>query len=166
MPKYPFMARRKGSKNFYYKRPVPKAVQAERRPKQIWRSLNTDNEAAAKVAYRTVDAETDALMAEWRQDDSQPVGAGQPQSPVKSVPNYAPLTPALLRRLADAHYLDVYEDDFHWRGDLWKKVHKDEDAFWRGEIIKLPDDDWHEFRGNQYSYFALLMEEPVLEDVS
>jgi hypothetical protein len=64
VPKYPFMARRKGSKNFYYKRPVPKALQAEGRPKQIWRSLNTDNEAAAKVAYRTVDAETDAVLAE------------------------------------------------------------------------------------------------------
>ena len=74
--KYPFMARRKGSKNFHYKRPVPKALQAEGRPKQIWRSLDTDNEAAAKVAYRTVDAETDALLAGWRQDDSQPVGAG------------------------------------------------------------------------------------------
>ena len=75
------------------------------------------------------------------------------------------MTPALLRRLADAHYLNVYEDDFQWRGDLWKKVHEDEDAFWRGEIIKLPEDDWHERGGNQYSYFALLMEEPVLEDV-
>ena len=46
-----------------------------------------------------------------------------------------------------------------------EKVHEDEDAFWRGEIIKLPQDDWHERGGNQYSYFALLMEEPVLEDV-
>ena len=73
--------------------------------------------------------------------------------------------PALMRRLADAHYLDVYEDDFQWRGDLWKTVHADENAFWRGEIINLPEDDWHERGGNQYSYFALLMEEPVLEDV-
>ncbi len=55
--------------------------------------------------------------------------------------------------------------DFQWRGDLWKKVHEDEDAFWRGEIIKLPDDDWVEFRGKQHSYFAYLMEEPVLEEV-
>ena len=105
-----------------YKRPVPKALQAEGRPKQIWRSLNTDNEAAAKAAYRTVDAETDALLAEWRQGDSQPVAAGQPQSPVKGVSNYTPLTPALLRQLSDAHYLNVYEDDFQWRGDLWKAV--------------------------------------------
>ena len=168
VPKYPFMARRKGSKNFYYKRPVPKALQAEGRPKQIWRSLETDNEAVAKVAYRKVDEETDASFGQWRQDDSQPVGPVQSQLPVKGAPNYAPLTPALLRRLADAHYLTyltVYEGDFQWGGDLWKKVHDDEDAFWRGEIIKLPDDDWHEFRGNQYSYFALLMEEPVLEDV-
>jgi len=101
--KYPCRARRKGPKSLYYKRPVPKALQAQGRPKQIWRSLNTDNDATAKVVYRTVDAETDALLAEWQQDDSQPVGAGQAQSPVKGVPNYAPLTPALLRRLSDAH---------------------------------------------------------------
>jgi hypothetical protein len=43
VPKYPFMARRNGSKNFYYKRPVPKAPQAEGRPKQIWRSLENDD---------------------------------------------------------------------------------------------------------------------------
>ena len=117
MPKYPFMARRKGSRNYYYKRPVPKALHAEGRPKQIWRSLNTDNEAAAKVAYRTVDAETDALFAQWREDDSQPaVGSTQPQSPIKHAPNFVPLTPALLRRLSDAHYLNVYENDFQWRG--------------------------------------------------
>ena len=85
--------------------------------------------------------------------------------PSRALLNFVPLTPALLRRLADAHYLNVYEDDFQWRGDLWKKVHEDEDAFWRGEIIKLPEDDWVEFRGKPYSYFALLMEEPVLEDV-
>jgi hypothetical protein len=40
-----------------------------------------------------------------------------------------------------------------------------QDAFWRGEIIKLPGDDWVEFKGAPHSYFALLMEEPVLEDV-
>ena len=76
-----------------------------------------------------------------------------------------PLTPALLRRLADAHYLNVYENDFQWRGGLWKKVHEDEEAFWRGEIVKLPEDDWVEFKGKPYSYFAHLMEEPDLEDV-
>ena len=76
-----------------------------------------------------------------------------------------PLTPALLRRLADAHYLNVYEDDFQWRGALWKKVHEDEEAFWRGEIIKLPEDDWVEFKGAPYSYLAYLMESPELEQV-
>jgi len=165
MPRYPFMAARKGSKNLCYKRPVPKALQAVGRPKQIWRSLKTDNEAAAKVAYRMVDEETDALFAQWRQDDTKPVGSVQSQLPVKDASNFVPLTPALLRRLADIHYLNVYDDDFKWRGDLWQKVHEDEDAFWRGDIIKLPEDDWCEFRGKQYSYFAYLMEEPFLEDV-
>ena len=76
-----------------------------------------------------------------------------------------PLTPGLLRRLADTHYLDVYEEDFRWRGDLWKKVHEAEEAFWRGDVIRLPSDDWVEVKGKQHSYFARLMEEPVLEDV-
>ncbi len=165
MPKYPFMARRKGSRNYYYKRPVPRVLQADGRPKQIWRSLSTDSEADAKVAYRKVDAETDALFAQWRKDDTEPFGAVQSPLPANTVPNFVPLTPGLLRRIADAHYLNVYEEDFQWRGDLWKKVHEDEDAFWNGKIVKLPDDDWHEVRGKQYSYFALLMEEPVLEEV-
>lgn len=165
MPKYPFMARRKGSRNYYYKRPVPRALQADGRPKQIWRSLNTDSEAAAKVAYRMVDAETDALFTRWRQDDSQPFGSVQSPLPAKAAPNFVPLTPAVLRRLVDAHYLDVYEADFQWRGDLWKKVHEDEAAFWDGQIIKLPDDDWNEIKGQQSSYFAYLMEDPILDEV-
>jgi len=164
MPRYPFMAGRKGSKNLCYKRPVPKALQAGGRPKQIWRSLKTDNEAAAKVAYRMVDEETDPLFARWREDDSQPVGSDQ-SLPVKLAPNFVPLTPALLRRLSDAHYLNAYDADFQWRGELWKKVNADEDAFWRGDIITLPENDWCEYRGKQYSYFACLMEDPILEDV-
>lgn len=165
VPKYPFIARRKGSKNFYYKRPVPKALQAGGRPKQIWRSLETDNEAVAKVAYRKVDEETDALFGEWRQDDSQPVGPVGSDRPLKVDPHFVPLTPALLRRLSDSHYLDVYEDDFQWRGDLWQKVHEGEEAFWRGEIIRLPEDDWVELKGTPHSYFAYLMEDPELEKV-
>jgi hypothetical protein len=72
------------------------------------------------------------------------------------------LSPSLLRQLADAYYLEVYESDFAWRGALWAKARADEGAFWRGDIIKLPADDAH---GSQQSYFALLMEEPVLEEV-
>ena len=71
----------------------------------------------------------------------------------------------MLRRLADAHYLNVHKNDFQWRGDLWKMVHEDEKAFWRGEIIKLPVDDWVEFKGAPHSYFAHLMEDPELEHV-
>ncbi len=79
------------------------------------------------------------LFAQWRQDDARPVDQLMPRLPAKAVARTsAPLTPGLLRRLADTHYLDVYEDDFQWRGDLWKQVHDDEDAFWHGEIIKLP----------------------------
>ena len=165
MAKFPYLTSRRGTNNLYYKRLVPLDLRAAGRPEQIWRSLGTSARKKAEATYGATHAEVEALFAQWRQDDAQPVGSVQSQSPAASAPNFVPLTPALLRRLADAHYLNVYEDDFQWRGDLWKKVHEDEDAFWRGQIIKLPDDDWHEFGGQQYSYFALLMEEPVLEDV-
>ena len=48
---------------------------------------------------------------------------------------------------------------------LLKKVHEDEVAFWRGEVIKLPEDDWVEVKGTPHSYFAYLMEDPELEQV-
>jgi hypothetical protein len=34
-----------------------------------------------------------------------------------------------------------------------------------GGATSSSSDDWHKRGGDQYSYFALLMEEPVLEDV-
>ena len=165
LAKFPYLTGRRGTSNLYYKRLVPLELRAPGRPGQVWRSLRTSDRKKAEADYGAQHAEVEALFAQWRQDDSQPVGAAQPQSLVKSVPNYAPLTQALLRRIADAHYLNTYEDDFQWRGDLWKKVHEDEDAFWRGDIIKLPEDDWVELKGSPHSYFAYLMEEPVLEEV-
>ncbi len=84
MQKYPFMARRKGSRNFYYKRPVPRALQAEGRPKQVWRSLDTDSETTAKAAYRLVDAEIDGLFAQWRPGDSQPLSHPPAKAPLSS----------------------------------------------------------------------------------
>ncbi len=165
MAKFPYLTGRRGTSNLYYKRLVPLELRAVGRPGQIWRSLKTSDRKKAEAAYGAKHAEVEALFAQWRRDDSQPIGSGQVPSPAKAVPNHAPLTPALLRRLGDAHYLNVYEDDFQWRGDLWKKVHEDEDAFWRGEVVKLPADDWVEFRGKPYSYFAYLMEEPELEQV-
>jgi hypothetical protein len=163
MAKFPYLTGRKGSCNLYYKREVPPELRADGRPSQVWRSLGTSDRKKAEGVYGAKHTEVEALFARRRQDDAQPIGPVPPPALSKSVPTIIPLTPALLRRLADAHYLNVYEDDFQWRGDLWKKVHEDEDAFWRGEVIKLPDDDSHEFRGNQYSYFALLLEEPVLD---
>ncbi len=164
MAKFPYLTGRQGTSNLYYKRLVPLELRAAGRPGQVWRSLGTSDRKKAECAYGAKHAEVEALFAQWRQDDAQPGGPIQPQSP-SHAPNFVPLTPALLRRIADAHYLNVYENDFQWRGDLWKKVHEDEGAFWHGEIVKLPEDDWVEFRGKPYSYFTHLMEEPVLEDV-
>ena len=67
-------------------------------------------------------AEVAALFAQWRQDDTQPVGSVHCQLPANGASNFVPLTPGLLRRLSDGHY--VYENDFQWRGALWAYVKK------------------------------------------
>ena len=167
--KFPYLTARKGSSNLYYKREVPPELRADGRPSQIWRSLRTGDQKKAQAAYGAQHAEVEALFAQWRKEENQP-GAGRAspksaKSASEAPPTILPLTPSLLRRLADAHYLNVYENDFQWRGDLWKKVHADEEAFWRGEIVKLPEDDWVEFRGKPYSFFVCLMEDPELEQV-
>ena len=130
MAKFPYLTDRQGTNSLYYKRLVPIELRAADRPGQIWRSLRTSDRKKAETAYGAKHAEVEVLFAQWRKDDSEPVGSVQSQLPVKDASNFVPLTPALLRRLADAHYLNVYEADFQWRGDLWKKVHEDEDAFW------------------------------------
>jgi len=165
MAKFPYLTGRRGSQSLYYKRMVPLDLRGEGRPAQIWRSLGTADRKKAEAAYGAKHAEVEALFAKWRQHDAYPIGLVPPQVPAETSSDFVPLTPALLRRLADAHYLNVYEDDFQWRGDLWKKVHEDEAAFWAGKIIKLPDDDWNEVKGQQSSYFAYLMEDPILEEV-
>jgi integrase len=162
MAKFPYLTGRRGSGRLYYKRMVPLELRAEGRPAQIWRSLGTADRKKAERAYAAKHAEVEALFAQWQQDDFQPIGSVPPQRPAKAAPNFVPLTPALLRRLADAHYLNVYDADFEWRGDLWTKAQQDEDAFFDGKIIKLPEDDSSDGR---HSYYAYLMEEPVLEDV-
>ena len=127
--KFPYLTSRKSSSNLYYKREVTPELRADDRPSQIWRSLRTGDPKKAQAAYGAQHAEVEALFARWRQDDAQPIGSVQSPLPAKAAPNFMPLTPAVLRRLADAHYVDVYEADFRWRGDLWKKVHEDESAF-------------------------------------
>ncbi len=165
MAKFPYLTGRRGTRNLYYKRDVPPELRTSGRPSQIWRSLRTSNRKNAEAAYGAMHAKVEALLETWRKDDvstqAYPLGVSLPNG----ASGVVPLTPALLRRLVDAHYLNVYDQDFQWRGDLWKKVHADEEAFWQGKIIKLPADDWVKFKGTQHSYFAYLMEEPVLEEV-
>ena len=164
MAKFPYLTHRKGSQNWYYKRDIDPNLRADARPRQIWRSLRTSDRKRAEIAYAAVHAEIEALIATWREEDSRSSNAAVFVTSADAL-MVTPLTPALLRRLADAHYMNVYDSDFQWRGGLWTKVQEDEEAFWRGEIIEHPKDDWRPVKGQRRSYYAYLMEDPVLEDV-
>ncbi len=164
MARYSFLTRRSGSQNWYYKRDVPPELHAPGRSKQIWKSLRTPDRKRAERAYAATHADIELKLEQWRQDDNRPIAATAVARSASDLP-VTPLTPALLRRLADDHYLNIYENDFAWRGSLWLKASTEEDAFWRGDIIKHPTNDWQKHKGQSYSYYALLMEEPVLEEV-
>ncbi len=103
----PYLTDRNGSRHLYYKREVPPELRAKGRRSQVWRSLRTSDRKKAETAYGAKHAEVEVLFAQWRKDDSEPVGSVQSQLPVKDASNFVPLTPALLRRFADAHYLNV-----------------------------------------------------------
>jgi len=165
--KYPFLTHRSGSENLYYKRSVPTELRAPGRPKQVWKSLGTPDRKKAQRAYAAKHAEIELLFEEWRTAENRPVTKADIDKTAPSASDLpaTPLTPALVRRLADDHYLNIYENDFAWRGSLWLKASADEDAFWRGDIIKHPTNDWQKHKGQSYSYYALLMEEPVLQEV-
>ncbi len=167
MAKFPFIASRGGSQCLYYKRPVPKELHADGRPKQIWRSLKTPDRKKAEKAYAAQHAEIELLLEQWRKEDHRSTtSSGKPvAAPSASELPIAPLTPALLRRLADIHYQDVFEADFKWRGELWTAVEDDEEAFWRGDIVEHPKNDVQKLRGQEFSYYAFLMGEPDLEAV-
>lgn len=167
MAKYPFLTQRSGSDNFYYKRSVPVELRAPGRPNQIWKSLRTPDRKSAQKAYAATHAQTELRFDQWRREDNQPVASAGTESvkPSATGPSTAPLTPALLRKMADRHYLNVYENDFNWRSDLWRKTRDNEEAFWSGDLIKHPLDDWQQCNGQSYSYYGLLMEEPVLDEV-
>ncbi len=167
MAKFPYLTPRKGSRNLYYKRDVDPSLAADGRPKQIWRSLKTPDRKKAEKAYAAQHAEIELLLEQWRDEDEQSASSSGKPIAAPSGPELpiAPLTPALLRRLADQHYSRVFEADFRWRGDLWKAAEADADAFWRGEIIEHPVDDSVVLRGHEFSYYAFLMGEAHLLDV-
>ncbi|WP_291159067.1 site-specific integrase [Hyphomicrobium sp.] len=166
MAKYSFLTRRSGSQNWYYKRDVPLELRAPGRRKQVWKSLRTPDRRSAEKVYAATHAEIELRFDQWRREDNLPIApAGTPTDPSASNPTAAPLTPALLRKIADSHYLSIYENDFDWRSDLWRRTRDNEEAFWSGDLIKHPANDWQQRNGQSYSYYALLMEEPVLEEV-
>ena len=121
--KFPYLTARKGSSNLYYKREVPPDLRADGRPSQVWRSLRTADPKKAEGAYATRHAEVEALFSQWRKEETRPVTShASARAASRAAPSVFPLTPALMRRLADAHYLNVYENDFQWRGDQTIRV--------------------------------------------
>jgi hypothetical protein len=135
--KYPFLTHRSGSDNLYYKRSVPTELRAPGRPKQVWKSLGTPDRAKAQRVYAAQHAEIELLFDQWRREDNQPIARADTESAKPSAPNptVAPLTPALLRKIADSHYLAIYENDFDWRSELWRRTRDNEEAFWSGDVI-------------------------------
>lgn len=80
MAKFPYLTGRRGTNNLYYKRLVPLELRAAGRPGHVWRLLKTGDRKKAEVAYGATHAEVEALFAQWRQDDAQPVGPVQSSS--------------------------------------------------------------------------------------
>ncbi len=99
---------------------VPLELRSAGRPAQIWRSLKTADRKRAELAYAATHAEIELLFAQWRKEEKAPsLSFSRPAEALACAST--PLMPGLLRRLADTHYLDVYDKDFRWRGDLWKQ---------------------------------------------
>jgi integrase len=169
MAKFPYLTQRSGTRNLYYKRRVPDELRADDRPQQIWRSLKTSDWKNAKKTYAAQHAEIELLFNQWRREDGPPHLPPNTSLPSNhaSSPGVTPLTPSLLRRLADTHYLNTFDADFQWRGTLWRKVLEDEVAFWNWNIIEHPihDHDGEKLGGQSSTYFDYLMEEPELETI-
>ena len=167
MAKFPYLTQRKGSRNLYYKRDVEPALWAEGRPQQIWRSLKTSDRKRAKKAYAALHAEIESLLDGWRIEDRRPTmrpSSTIPQAPPAELP-IVPLTASLLKRLSDTYYQETFEADFKLRGELWGAVEKDQEAFWRGEIIEHPKDYVQVLRGQEFNYYDYLIAEPELEPI-
>ena len=105
MAKFPYLTPRKGSRNLYYKRDVDPSLAGDGRPKQIWRSLKTPDRKKAEKAYAAQHAEIELLFEQWRREDQQSAVSSDNAvvKPSASELPVTPLTPSLLRKLADTH---------------------------------------------------------------
>lgn len=167
MAKFPYLTSRKGTRSLYYKRPVPGELRAEGRPAQIWKSLKTADRKLAERAYAAIHADVERLFEEWRRLDQTSPAARTAEEGCTAVTSSAlvDLSPALMKRLSDAHRKRVLDEDFSWRGELWRRVEQDEASFWRGEVIRLPEDDTTCFQGSRLSYFYHLSQTASIESV-
>ena len=149
--KFPYMTSRKGSKNLYYKREVPPNLRAAGRPTQIWRSLGSPDAVEAKVPYKKLDEEVDALFLSWRL-------AREPAPEKKDVqPVAARLSNVQIQRLCDAYYQRVIDDDFAWRSEIWGKVKADPEGFINDKYIEHPDSEWYVAFCEQMTFTELFL---------
>ncbi len=130
MPKVPGLYKKRNSQ-----RRVPNELMDVIGKKEINCSLKTsDPQLAAKLARQRA-VETDALFEQHR------AGAFE-NDPISILPK----TPLDVKKLCDNLYQKTINDEFLERNEVWREVEANRDAFWAGEIIRLPTEEeyyWH-----------------------
>jgi integrase len=138
MAKFAYMTARSGSKNLYYKRSVPLALQGLFGKKQIWKSLRTPDTAKAKELYRQIDAEIDQMFSE----SQKPTETSLRSSGVTVLDKPKSLSQTAIRALCDQYYKQIIDEDFERKNQCWDEIKDDidryfyEDAPTRDEFVQ------------------------------
>lgn len=130
---------------------IPKDVRAHYGGKQMLpaKSLGTKDlvEANRRARLRAADYE--------KQFEAHRKGVPTPKAAPQSV--LPMLTPAAIERLAGQHRTWVSDRDFEVRAAAYEAACADPDAFWRGQVVPLPD-PWTK-RHQGWSYWDTLCED-------
>ena len=130
------MAKRAGSRNWYFKRDYPVDV-AKKAREQFWRSLRSPDQKKAAELYADKAYEFEAIVKERRQGQSKSNDA-QATDTHKATTS---LSQAAMNRLTDEHYKQLIDEDFARRSELFSKCHADRTSFWKGQIVPFLNDE-------------------------